>query len=49
MIKVIKTFRIDQQVVKQLENEGAKIGLDFSNYLRTIVYNNINNIKTKIQ
>ena len=23
MSKVIKTFRIDQQVVKQLENEGA--------------------------
>ena len=48
MSKVIKTFRIEEQVVRRLENEGAKIGLDFSSYLRTIVYNHLNNTKSKI-
>ena len=47
MSKVIKTFRIETEVAKQLEKDGAKIGLDFSSYLRTILYNHINNFKNK--
>lgn len=47
MSKVIKTFRIEEKVVKRLEDEGDKIGLDFSSFLRTIVYNHLNNTKSK--
>lgn len=45
MSKIIKTVRFDKQVADLLLKEGTKIGLDFSSYLRTIVYNHINNIK----
>lgn len=45
MKQVIKTFQIDEQMARQLELEGSKIGLGFSAYVRNILYNHINNTK----
>ena len=47
MKTVIKTFKINEKVAKQLEVNGLKQGLGFSAYLRTIIYSYLNNIYEK--
>jgi hypothetical protein len=46
-MKTMKGIRLDNQMIKQLEIEGAKMGLDFSGYVRTIIYAHMYNLKSK--